>query len=174
MVTHTSFKKKKNQERLPAQTLGTNLPDDDRSHSVPCVGRNHAHTHTHTPTSQDEHFFSLPWQRAHPTLPAHAHSSSIFSAQALQHNLRRQFYSPLSFFFPQLSCVRAQIRLKQVMKHLPLSRLTVFVYARPWSVDDGQIREIYNSKEAKITGGRQRREEERCVSEGEFPAGRTM
>lgn len=86
--------------------------------------------HTHTPTSQDEHFPYL--GRAHPTLPgAHAHSSPI-SAQAL-HNRHRHssllslfFFSFLSFFHSCV-CARTDQALKQVMKHLPLSRLTVFV-----------------------------------------------
>lgn len=118
--------------------MGTNLPDDDCSHSVPCVGRNHAHTHTHPPRLRKMNIF--PYLGREHTLPCrhtrirrrsspHKHCSTICVA-----------IPPFFFLSPQLSCVRAQIRLKQVMKHLPLSRLTVFVCARPWSVDDGQIK----------------------------------
>lgn len=84
--------------------------------------------HTHTPTSQDEHFPYL--GRAHPTLlGAHAHSSPIFSAQALRNMHRHSSLLSLyfSFFLHGCVCARTDQALKQVMKHLPLSRLTVFV-----------------------------------------------
>lgn len=153
--------------------MGTSLPDDRSSHSVPCVG--HERAHTHTPTSQDEHFPYL--GRAHPTLPgAHAHSSPI-SAQALHNRHRHSSLLSLFFSFPfflsQL-CVRAHRSGSQTSDEALafVKTYCVRVCARGQLTTARKTKQVYNSKEAKNYGRKTERRGGRrkgASSEGELP-----